>query len=70
MNTMLASWKTSLAGLLGGIATTFGIHQVNGHYTVAGVLSGLFIFVMGLLSKDHNVSNAPTPAAPTTVQSS
>lgn len=64
MGNIGASWKTTLMGLLGGIATSLGLAQANGHITIASILSGLFILLTGALAKDHNVSNAPSPMVP------
>lgn len=66
----MKSWKTSIAGLVGGLILTFGP-------TVGSRLSGdpvappitfqnygpaLLLAAVGLLSKDYDKTNAPVPA--------
>jgi hypothetical protein len=66
-----ASWQTTLAGLLGGIAiAVWPILQSAINTQMTGVkvdwnnvLMGVVIAIGGYLAKAHNVSNSPTPLA-------
>jgi hypothetical protein len=68
----MTSWKTTIAGILpivgaiGQLATMASTGNWNGDMllTDVGLISAGAI---GLFAKDHNVSNAPTPAAAKTV---
>jgi hypothetical protein len=64
-----ASWQTTLAGLLGGIAiAVWPILQSAINTQMTGVrvdwnnvLMGVVIAIGGYLAKAHNASNSPTP---------
>lgn len=64
---MQKSWKTSLAGLLGGLVITFGPSvgsRLSGDITAppitaANYLPAIGLAAIGLLSKDHDVTGGP-----------
>lgn len=65
----MKSWKTTLMGLLAGLAVTVGgavqARQVNPSappVTVGTILPGLAIAILGGLAKDYDKTNAPTPS--------
>lgn len=64
---MKKSWKTSFAGLLGGLLITFGPSvgaRLQGDpaappITAENYVPGLAVAVIGLLSKDHDKTGGP-----------
>lgn len=66
----MKSWKTSLAGLLGGLLITFGPTvgaRLQGDPTAPPITSenylpGITLLALGLLAKDSDKTNAPNPA--------
>ncbi len=71
----MKSWKTSLAGLLGGLILTFGPSvgaRLSGDKTAPPITSGNYgvgiaIAALGLLAKDHDVTGGPDSGTPTAV---
>jgi hypothetical protein len=71
VKTFGASWQTTLAGFLGGLAVIiWPILQSAIQTQMTGikvdwnnVLLGVVIAVGGYLAKSHNASNSPTPLA-------
>jgi hypothetical protein len=66
-----ASWKTSLAGILGVLGTVIptAVSSLNGQEVNWGQVALQTVISIGLmLAKDHNVTNSPAPttATPTT----
>jgi hypothetical protein len=67
-----ASWKTSLAGILGGISiAVWPILQSAVNTQLTGVkvdwtdvLMGVVVAIIGYLSKSQNVTHAPDPSKP------
>ena len=61
------SWKTTLIGVLAGVANYFVQLGPNlptdGHGWGAAILSAI-LMALGVAAKDSNVSNAPNPSAP------
>ena len=66
---MTKSWKTTLAGLLGGLIVTFG-PAIGGRLqgdphtppiTAGNYLPGIALAVLGLLTKDHDVTGGTRP---------
>ncbi len=68
---MLSSWKTTLFGALSVLAGFLHAGGVTlGHFGSTDIISligALSAGAVGLLAKDHNVTNAPTPADAQTV---
>jgi len=65
----MKSWKTSLAGILGGLVLTFG-PSVGGRLTgdhaappitFSNYGPAIVLAAIGLLSKDYDKTNAPRP---------
>lgn len=64
MGNIVSSWKTTLVGLIEGIAMTTLGNVMTGHFDWHFLLVGALQFIKGALSKDAGVSNAPTPITP------
>lgn len=69
MGMINGSWKTTVAGILGGLVLAFG-PQIGGRLqgdpatppiTFQNYAPALFIALMGLLAKDKDKTNSPTP---------
>jgi hypothetical protein len=64
---MKGSWKTSLAGVVGGCAVAVsGIIQanaVNGHVNWSSISTGIVIAIIGVLSKDFDTTGGSRPSA-------
>lgn len=55
----MKNWKTTLFGFIGGLALMFGPHlsgQPGPALTTGNLLSGAAVILLGLTSKDHNVT--------------
>jgi hypothetical protein len=69
MKTLLgASWKTSLAGILGILGTVIptAVSSLNGQEVNWGQVAIQTVISVGLmLAKDANVSHSPAPTTPT-----
>lgn len=65
----MKNWKTTLFGVLGGLATLFGPHlsgQPGPAFTLGNVGSAAALILLGLVAKDANVTGgtvAQTPEA-------
>lgn len=69
----MKNWKTSLFGVIGGLATLFGPHlsgQPGPALTTGNIITAVSLILLGLVSKDRNVTGgtvAQTPEATTRV---
>lgn len=65
----MKNWKTTLFGVIGGLATLFGPHLQGGAgpaVTIGNVVTAGALILLGLVAKDSNVTGgsvAQTPEA-------
>ena len=72
----MKSWKTSLVGVLGGLVLAFGPSvgaRLSGDTTAPPITfqqygAAVTLMALGLLSKDYNKTNAPTPVQTQTAE--
>lgn len=70
------NWKTTLAGLIGGLIITFG-PSIGGRLTgdpnappvtSGNYLPGIAIAILGALTKDHDVTGGTRPQSSTLIR--
>ena len=65
----MKSWKTTLMGILAGLAVTVGSAMQNrstdpnsAPVTAGNLIPGIAIAILGGLAKDYDKTNSPTPS--------
>lgn len=63
----MKNWKTTLTGFLGGLAVMFGPHlagQAGPALTSGNLITGAALTILGLFSKDKDVTGGTVAATP------
>jgi len=55
----MKSWKTTIAGLIGAVATALYPLLIQGKLDPQALITAAIIAILGVLAKDFNVSGKP-----------